>query len=299
MQHKPCAQGEVINMASNVSYRTIRNDFHTHPKTAGLTPFARDLFMQCLAANLVGALQRSEKQMARMANMRESDVRRGISELVNRGICQHFEQDETLWLIECADEQIKNANTWKSARAVVSTLSPVVQAAIKARYAKQLGIGLPDTVSPNGSPQPSTRDAFLKKNTQDQDQEQDQEQECATDRVSLPTVPTAAVARLDAFAAEMPLDRCIREINQARALAKLSPVSRMQGREVETLLFAAIEICPNVEAAYGAYLLHGDAWDRSKGFPIAKWAKTPMQWLETRRGAPSGDGYKLVRRAAK
>jgi hypothetical protein len=87
-------------------------------------------------------------------------------------------------------------------------------------------------------------------------------------------------------AEEHALDRCIREINQARAVAGLKSVSRMQGHAVEQMLFAAIEICENVEASYGAYLTHGDGWDRSKGFPIAKWAKTPMHWLQAAQPTP-------------
>lgn len=274
-------------MASNVSYRTIRNDFHTHHKTAGLSPFARDLFMQCLAANLVGALQRSEKQMARMANMRESDVRRGICELVERGICRYFESEETLWLIECADEQVKNPNGWKSAKAAVSTLSPVVQAAIKLRYPQQLGNGSPNgsaNGSPNGYPIPLSDDTKLKKNTQNtEDRKQEQNSE--------PSNRSAEPVALDPNDPRT-FERIIEAIGVAREPFGLSPPNafaydhqRQQPFVGVLKFFKGPDALAQITNAHRAWIETANDFERKERHRVELWLKRPMEGIERKREA--------------
>jgi len=279
-------------MAANISYRTKRSDFFVHPKTAGLSPFAQCLWNQALLSNIAGVLQRSERLMAKVGAMTAEQVRSGIAELEQRGLCKYFEDDEVLWLIEAADEQATNPNAWKHVWAVVDTAPQLVREAFEVRYSRAggrpaaKGIGYP-IAYPIPDPQTQLETALIgppnptpitQEQEQEQEKEQEQEQEQENTRDPSPPVPPAPPAPV-LHSSDPPLDRCIREVNAARAKRKLDPISRMQGREVESLLFHALEICQDVEAAYGAYLQRGDQWDADRGFPIAKWAKTPMHWL--------------------
>jgi hypothetical protein len=152
-------------------YRNIRTDWHTHPKTRGLSPLARDLCLQALEANIAGVLERSVRRMAIEAGGRttEPDVLEAIAELTDPGrpggpIVAWWPDLEILWLIEAADEQAKNDKAWKSVIALVLGLPIPVRVAFANRYRNTLSLSEaphgptvpdPETV-PESAPEPCT-----------------------------------------------------------------------------------------------------------------------------------------------
>lgn len=249
----------------SVSYRQLRNDFHTHEKTAGLSPFARDLFLQCMSANIIGALQRSVRAMSRTGCMRESDVRRAIPELVSRGICKWYEQDEVLWLVECADEQVKNSKAWVSAKAVYLTLPRAVQEDFKVRYAAKLGIG-------SAIPYPVPSAAVEKPSPASQEQEQEQEQE-------------AGEARAHGIPDQLLLEDIVEAVNRPRRRRGLKTTSPLALSSIEhpgwyalARIFAratAAETLTAIEHAQESWLATATNWEVSAGHPVGRWLKCP------------------------
>lgn len=137
-------------------YRRFRSDFHTHPRTAGLSPLARDLYVQGVLANIAGVLERSVSRMARLSSSSTSETRAALLQLRDRGLVRWWPELETLWVVEAADEQAQNGKAWKAVATVVASAPPEVQAAVHARYPDQVPPPrdtVSDTVSDTVCPQ--------------------------------------------------------------------------------------------------------------------------------------------------
>lgn len=121
-------------------YRNVRTDWHSHPKTVGLSPLARDLCSQAWESALSGILERSVRRMATEAGgtprrpTTVEDVEDAIAELVERGIAMWWPDMEILWVIEAADEQAKGAKAWEGVEGEVCRQPGAVRAAFASRY---------------------------------------------------------------------------------------------------------------------------------------------------------------------
>jgi hypothetical protein len=148
-------------------YRTVRTDFHTHERTRGLSPLARDLMMQGVLANIAGLLERSVRKMATTAGdgVTPRAVEAAIVSLTERGIARWWPDLEILWIVEAADEQSTNAKAWKGAESLVKDAPPEVRAAFVDRYRERVSHTLSDSLS-----------ATLFHQEQEQKKEQEQEQ---------------------------------------------------------------------------------------------------------------------------
>src|SRR5690606_12491258 len=121
-------------------YRNVRTDWHSHRKTRGLSPLARDLCSQAWECALSGILERSVRRMAAEAGgtprrpTTVEDVEDAIAELVDRGIAMWWPDLEILWVIEAADEQAKGAKAWEGVEGEVCRMPEVVRGAFVERY---------------------------------------------------------------------------------------------------------------------------------------------------------------------
>lgn len=146
-------------------YRRLRTDFHTHPRTRGLSPLARDIFVQGIESNIAGILERSIRKLASLAGGETTDaqVRCAIRELVERGLARWWSELEILWVIEAADEQSQNTKAWSAVLGVIENSPREVVAAFAHRY--------PDKV-----PKSDAYTVFHQEQDQEQNQEQEQDQ---------------------------------------------------------------------------------------------------------------------------
>ncbi len=260
-------------MSAKVSYRTLRNDFHTHAKTCGLSPFARDLFVQCLSANIVGALQRSPKQMSKVGSYSESNASKAISELVEREICEWFPENETLWLVNCADEQVKSATAWASVKQVIATLAPAVREAFQIRYGYNPAIGYPIGYRvPYGVPPDCVRSASqLAQDTGHRKQEQEQE-----------GAPAPALCQV-AIPAPRPMDlnEIVEAINRPRRKRGLSPINAMTLHgPTAAAMFALVDMFPidtlaRIESEHESWLATATPREIADGYPWRYWLREP------------------------
>jgi hypothetical protein len=127
----------------------LRTDWHSHERTIGLSPLARDLMVQAITSNIAGILERSTRKMATVAGGRTSadDVDRAVCELVDRGLARWWPDLETLWIIEAADEQARNVKAWISAEALVTDAEPEIRTAFAERYRDRVSDRLSGRVS--------------------------------------------------------------------------------------------------------------------------------------------------------
>lgn len=125
-------------------YRNVRTDWHSHRKTRGLSPLARDLCAQAWESALSGILERSVRRMTIDAGgtprrpTTVEDVEDAIAELVDRGIAVWWPELEILWVIEAADEQAKGAKAWEGVEGEVCRMPEPVRVAFAERYGDRL-----------------------------------------------------------------------------------------------------------------------------------------------------------------
>lgn len=249
-------------------YRRIRTDFHTHPRTCGLSPLARDLMVQGITANIAGILERSLSRMATLAgDSSRYDVQCAIDELRERSppLAVWWPDLEILWIVEAADEQARNPKAWLAAWATALDQHPSVLAAFCNHYESRIPHSLSDTISGrlsrtvegqpskgNGVPKPSDqRIAPKRKRAPIRAKAVEPEGVAAVldavveerRRSGVPNAkriipaPPATVRAIMARLAEVGIDRVLRAIQRKGADVRRQRVAFINGEEQQTVKF--------------------------------------------------------------
>lgn len=118
----------------------LRADFWDHHKTVGLSVLARDVHNQACAANLLGILTLSLRQIARRSTspsipVSPSAVESAIGELTARNLAVWWVELETLWVVERFEHAgCPSAKVRKAAQAVFEVQPSQVRDAAVRRY---------------------------------------------------------------------------------------------------------------------------------------------------------------------
>lgn len=123
-------------------YRRHRTDFHAHPKTAGLSSLARDLMWYAIErGGLLGIVEQSPRRLAAAVGelapgvpCTPRHIEAVLRELVEARVAVWWDDLETLWIVDCADEQAKGQKAWDGCLSQLSELHHSIGDAIRKRY---------------------------------------------------------------------------------------------------------------------------------------------------------------------